>query len=551
MPSARQGLFDVGTWLPALEKFGAVTHLTVTVYAQDGIVCGPVHSTPLFELFGRHGYEPGILRECARTCLAQAVDRPAVVVAPQYGLAVVGTSLVLDGEVVGAAVAGYALVDFVRSAAIDQLAREAGVPVGDLWEIARTFQPMPERRLVQQGELLQVLGDVVLRESSRTRRSEAMVTELTDESVARDDFLAVLSHELRTPLTPIRAWARILKLGGADSRTQRAAEVIERNAVLQTRLVDDLIELNRANRGKLTLHPTPHDLNELLGSALEAIREDAREKEIALEVVEAGEPLLAHADGDRVEQIFRNVLTNAVRFTPKGGRISVLMTRDADAAIVRVRDTGEGIAPEFLRHAFEPFRQEERGTRRRHSGLGIGLALVKQLTELHGGRVTLASEGVGSGTEVTIRLPLLTGVLDAPVAPVAEPTPDLTGVRLLLIDDAADTREAARMLLEDIGAEVHVARDGVEALDLARSTDLDVVLCDLRMPRMDGYEFIRALRTGSDRGPAVIAMSGFASSADHLRTEAAGFDGHVDKPFDERRLATAIETALSHRERAP
>lgn len=265
-----------------------MTHLTVTIYAQDWVVCGPVHPTPLFDLFGRHGYEPGILRECARTCLAQAVERPAVVVAPQYGLAVVGTSLVLDGEVVGAAVAGYALVDFVRSAAIEQLAREAGVPIGDLWDIARRFQPIPERRLVQQGELLQVLGDAVLRESSRTRRSEAMVTELTDESAARDDFLAVLSHELRTPLTPIRAWARILKLGGADGRTQRAAEVIERNALLQTRLVDDLIELNRANRGKLTLDPTPHDLNELLGSALEAVREDAREKGIALEVEEAG-----------------------------------------------------------------------------------------------------------------------------------------------------------------------------------------------------------------------------------------------------------------------
>jgi CheY-like chemotaxis protein len=165
--------------------------------------------------------------------------------------------------------------------------------------------------------------------------------------------------------------------------------------------------------------------------------------------------------------------------------------------------------------------------------------------------VTLASDGVGSGAEVTIRLPLLTGVLDVPVAPSAEPVPDMTGVRLLLVDDAPDTREAVRMLLEDLGAEVHVARDGVEALDLAKSTDLDVVLCDLRMPRMDGYEFIQELRRGPELGPAVIAMSGFASSADHLRTEAAGFDGHVDKPFDEHRLSAAIEAARARRRSHP
>lgn len=164
--------------------------------------------------------------------------------------------------------------------------------------------------------------------------------------------------------------------------------------------------------------------------------------------------------------------------------------------------------------------------------------------------MTLASEGVGSGTEVSIRLPLLTGVLDVPVAASDEPVPDLTGLRLLLVDDAPDTRESVRMLLEELGASVDLARDGVEALALARSTQLDVVLCDLRMPRLDGYEFIRALRTGAEPGPAVIAMSGFASSADHLRTEAAGFDGHVDKPFDERRLSAAILAARARRPRS-
>ncbi len=545
MPAAGQELFDRDTWSTALEKYGAATALTVTIYGLGGqIACGPLHPTPLFELFARHGYEPGILAECARRCLAQARDRPAVVVAPEYGLAVVGTSLVLEGETVGAAIAGYALVDFCRSAAIEQLAREAGVPLPELWDIARTHQPMPERRLVVHGELLQVLGDAILRENHRTRQ-------LADESAAKDDFLAMLSHELRTPLTPIRAWARMLKLGDYDpARSIRAAEVIERNAVLQTRLVDDLLELNRASRGTSALVLRVHDLAHIVRSATETILPDALEKGIALDVEAPRGSLFAEVDRDRVEQIFRNVLSNAVKFTPDGGRISVHVASDAQSATVTIRDTGEGIAAEFLPFAFERFRQQERGTRRKHSGLGVGLTLVKQLTELHAGQVTIASAGAGLGTEVTIRLPLTSAAGGVqPLLPTDE-LPDLTGLRLLVVDDHQDTRVALQLLLQEAGADVQPASDGVEALALVQQGGFDVVLCDLRMPLMDGYEFIHALRESRpDAAPPVIATSGFASSADHLRTEAAGFVGHVVKPFDIRRLAAALETAIGRRAR--
>lgn len=545
MPAAGQEIFDGGTWSTSLEKYGAATALTVTIYGLDGqIACGPLHPTPLFELFARHGYEPGILAECARRCLTQALARPAVVVAPEYGLAVVGTSLVLEDETVGAAIVGYALVDFCRSAAIEQLAREAGVPLRELWEIARTHQPMPERRLMVHGELLQVLGDAILRENHRTRQ-------LAQESAAKDDFLAMLSHELRTPLTPIRAWARMLKLDAHDpARTLRAAEVIERNAVLQTRLVDDLLELNRASRGTSALVLRVHDLAHIVRSATETILPDALEKGVALDVESPGVPLLAEVDRDRVEQIFRNVLSNAVKFTPSGGRISVNVASDAQFATVTIRDTGEGIEAEFLPFAFERFRQQERGTRRRHSGLGLGLALVKQLAALHGGEVVLASDGAGLGTEVTIRLPLTSasGGVQPPLP--ADELPDLTGLRLLVVDDHPDSRVALQLMLEEAGADVRPASDGAEALALVQQGGFDVVLCDLRMPLMDGYEFIRTLReTRPDAAPSVIATSGFASSADHLRTEAAGFAGHVAKPYDIRRLAAALEAAMGHRAR--
>ena len=524
-----------------------MTHLTVVVYAGGRVVCGPFHATPLQTLFARHGYEPGIFDECARRCVSQTRDRRAIVVPLQDGLAVVGTSLVLDGEIVGAAVAGYALLDFVGSSAIEHLAREAGVPFPQLWDIARAQQPIPERRLVLQGELLQVLGDAILRENSRTRGSETIVAALANESAQKDDFLAVVSHELRTPLTPILAWARIMKLTDDPARSRHAAEVIERNARLQTRLVDDLLELTRARLGKTTLDLRVYDLNELLRSALDAIAEDVKEKGLVLDVVEAPEPLLAEVDEQRIQQIFRNLLSNAVKFTAAGGHISVLLAREGDMAAIQIRDTGAGIAPEFISEAFELFRQQESGTRRQHAGLGIGLSLVKQLTEVHGGRVTLSSEGIGLGAQVIVQLPLVSGSLYVSAPQASAAVPDLGGRRLLVVDDTEDNRDAIRMLLEELGAEVRVAADGFAAIEAIRGSVFDVVLCDLRMPRMDGFEFMLALRQlPNDIGlMPVIAMSGLTGSADHVRTAAAGFAGQIDKPFDEHRLVEAIETAIA------
>ena len=468
-----------------------------------------------------------------------------MILAPLYGLAVVGTSLALDGRIVGAAVAGYVLVDFTQPPTIERLAVHAGVPFKRLWDVALQQQPVPRRRLVLHGELLQVLGDTILRENDQTRK-------LKTEMAAKDEFLAVVSHELRTPLTPILGWVRILKeVGDTPDLRQKAADAIERNALLQVKLVDDLLDLNRVIRDKVALEIAVHDLVDLVRAALDTMAEAAANATIEMVCDCPNEALPVEGDAARLQQVFVNVLSNAVKFTPPGGRIRVTVERASDSALVRFVDTGEGIAATFLPHVFEMFRQQEEGTRRRHSGLGIGLALVKRLVEMHGGRVEIVSAGAGCGTEVTIQLRVTQRALRADsghpskVRSASRPFDDLT---ILVVEDMEDSLEATRIMLRLLGADVLIARNGLAALDVMTTQHPDLVLCDLRMPEMDGFEFLRELcRIQGDHHAPVVALSGLVSQADHERTQAAGFEGHIHKPFDHAALVTAVRAGLKSR----
>jgi CheY-like chemotaxis protein/anti-sigma regulatory factor (Ser/Thr protein kinase) len=256
-------------------------------------------------------------------------------------------------------------------------------------------------------------------------------------------------------------------------------------------------------------------------------------------------------DAGRLQQVFRNILSNAVKFTPSGGNLRVAVRQEANDAMIVFTDTGKGIAPEFLPFVFEMFRQQEQGTRREHEGLGIGMALVKRLTELQKGTVSVASAGAGRGTEVTVRLPLAAKIpdLDDTAQPAAQPAVSpLAGLSILVVEDAEDARESLRLILQGLGARVSVARDGREALDMIHEVDPELVLCDLRMPQMDGFEFMRELHRASGIHPPVVAVSGLASDTDRERTREAGFQAHLKKPFDVAEIVATARAALARRQ---
>lgn len=540
-------LFNSDLWKPALDKYAEVTGLSVELFGVDErLVLAAVHPTPLVKLFQKHGFEPGLFAECARRCLLQTSGRPAVAVAEEHGLTVVGTSLVLEGAIVGAAVAGYAFAGFSQVGAVKRWAESAGVPFKSLWSIVRRLPPVPERRLLVHGELLQVLGDALLRENYRTRQYEDVVMKLKAADAAKDEFLAVLSHELRTPLAPILGWASVLKNEPGSKQVKLAAEAIERNVLLQTRMVDDLLDLNQTARGLVKLELGLHDLAACVRAALETSAQDIDKKAIRLEFADAGEPLFVEADNDRLQQVFRNIISNAVKFTPDGGVIRVAITREHESTKVLVSDTGVGIAQAFLPFVFGMFRQQDSGTRREYQGLGIGLALVKKLTELQKGSVSVTSAGTGRGTEVAVRFPLAAAPKLPGTASAAKPSAaTFAGLSVLVVDDIEDARETLRVLLQQLGAKVSVARDGREGLDMVRDAEPDLVLCDLRMPRMDGFAFIRELhRATSSAHPPVVAVTALTSDADRQRTRAAGFKGHIDKPFNEAAIVAAVDAAL-------
>ena len=389
-------------------------------------------------------------------------------------------------------------------------------------------------------------AEVIANQVAAALDTAALVEELSRASQLKDEFLATLSHELRNPLNVISGYAEILARDPETQRlpvARRAAEAIRRNARVQTQLISDLLDLSRLQTGKLALECHPVSLAALVAEAAEALRPEAEARGVALRVERSGDAALAQADPVRVQQIVWNLVQNAVKFTPDGGEVTVRLEREGDEARLTVEDTGQGMDPRFLPDVFEMFRQVESGASRRYGGLGIGLALVRQLAELHGGRVQAESEGEGQGARFSVWLPLLTAGPEAAAVAAGPRAGSLADVRVLVVDDSDDTTAMLRQLLQFAGAEVATAASGAEALRLAEGRDFDIVVSDLAMPGMDGYELLRELRSRPRTAEVpALAVTGFGQSEDADRTRAAGFSAHLAKPVE---IASLVEAALA------
>jgi signal transduction histidine kinase/CHASE1-domain containing sensor protein/ActR/RegA family two-component response regulator len=373
-------------------------------------------------------------------------------------------------------------------------------------------------------------------------------------SRAKDEFLATLSHELRTPMTSILGWSRLLSLGASDESTVRAAvEAIHRSAQTQAQLIEDVLDISRVIRGKLRLKIAPTDPNEVVAAAVETVRHAAETKGVDLEVRLSPEPLLFPADASRLQQVVWNLLNNGIKFTPRGGKVSVEVERGATAVSISVTDTGQGIPQGFLPRLFEKFQQADSSSTRSHGGLGLGLAIVRYIVELHGGSVIASSEGAGRGSTFLVELPISSRVpADGRASPAPGPgsitaaeLPVLDGVRILVVDDDAATRAVVTAVMRRCGAaatSVDSASEARKALDEDR---FDLIISDIAMPGEDGHSLIRDIR--SDRRfetiPA-IALSAHGQQRDHELSLEAGFDRHVNKPVDPIRLAEIVATLL-------
>jgi PAS domain S-box-containing protein len=378
-----------------------------------------------------------------------------------------------------------------------------------------------------------------------------------ESSRLKEEFLATISHELRTPLSAILGWARMLRLGQLSKEiAAKALDTIERNARAQAQLIDDLLDVSRIVTGKLRMDVRPSDPNSFIDAAVEAVRPAAEAKGVRVQkVIDTG---LISIPGDpvRLQQVIWNLLSNAIKFTPRGGRVQIRSERVNSHLEIVVSDTGQGITADFLPHVFDRFRQADQKTSRQHGGMGLGLAIVRHLVELHGGNVSATSEGEGQGATFTVRLPISpiyqldpshTRVHPAArdLLPPNESTERLDGLRILIVDDEPDTRDLLRQGLEYCGASVRVAGSAAEAVDAIVAEIPDILISDIGMPGIDGYDLIRQIRElPAEAGGkvAAVALTAYTRVEDRLQALRAGYDMHVPKPVE---LAELVAVAAS------
>ena len=423
----------------------------------------------------------------------------------------------------------------------------------ELGDLVDAFNRMLDRIEVRETELSQANEDL-RREVAERRRAEQERAELLvrerEANRLKDEFLATLSHELRTPLNAILGWTKLLRANAVPPPSiDRALEKVERNAQVQSRLIEDLLEVSRIVSGKLRLDYRPFDLIALCNTAVDSIRPAAESRGVTIERHFERAAMPTSGDPDRLQQVIWNLLSNAVKFTPSGGRVSIAARRVGEVDEIVVSDSGIGIDAAFLPNVFESFRQADASTTRAHGGLGLGLSIVKQLVALHGGEVIAESEGRDRGATFTVRLPVRSAERrrdEVSGAMLDEVKGRLEGRDILVVDDDLDTRELLVSALEGAGGHVRSAASAGEALALIRQGAPEAVISDIGMPGEDGYAFMQALTPRARRaGAAVrIALSAFAGPGDREQALSAGFQRHVTKPVDPHALIRLIEEML-------
>ncbi len=387
----------------------------------------------------------------------------------------------------------------------------------------------------------------IARDISRRKRNERLLREADRQ---KDEFLATLAHELRNPLAPICAAAELLRQAKRLAPELRAATtILERQTRQMTHLVDDLLDLSRITSGRIRLHPEPVELAELVRNVIETYRHSAEAARHQVALAISGEPVYVSGDRIRLTQVISNIFHNAVKYTPPRGRIEIALRTEDRQAVMSVRDNGMGIPPEMLDQIFEPFAQLDRSYERPDAGLGIGLTLAKKLVDLHGGRIEARSAGPGKGTEFLIHLPAIAA---APTARTSAPHRDSDfpgSCRVLIADDNHDAAVSLSMLLQSMGHDTRVVHDGIEAVQEAELFRPEVVLLDIGMPRLDGYETARRIAGRSWAATTqIVAVTGWGQDTDRQRAKAAGFHRHLVKPVDLQALRDVLADACAARQ---
>jgi PAS domain S-box-containing protein len=410
-------------------------------------------------------------------------------------------------------------------------------------KVAIRFKDISERKAAE-GERERLL-----------EREQAARAEAERANRIKDEFLAVLSHELRTPLNPILGWAKILQTQElTPSEVTEALKTITRNATLQAQLIDDLLDVSRILRGKLTLNIAPISLTTPILAAIETVRLAANAKAIQISTDLVPGAHYVSGDGVRLQQVIWNLLSNAVKFTPVGGQITVHLSQVDHLANLQVRDTGKGIKSDFLPYLFDHFRQEDNSITRKFGGLGLGLAISRQIVELHGGSIFAASKGENQGATFSIHLPLIKPETLPELQPFFtannSPALSLAGLKIIVVDDSADSLEFIAFLLQKEGADVLTVSNAQKALQTIAEGQFDVLVSDIGMPEMDGYELIHQVRTLSQGNQIVaLALTAFAQTEDRVRVLQAGYQAHITKPIEPTEfMATLIQLLPQERE---